>query len=36
MNLRVRITSGFLIIVIVMACVSGIIIWQESNMYQAF
>lgn len=36
MNLRIRITSGFLIIVIVMACVSGIIIWQESNMYQAF
>jgi len=36
MNLRVRITFGFLIIVFVMACVSGIIIWQESNMHQAF
>ncbi len=36
MNLRVRITSGFLIIVIVMACVSGIIIWQEFHMHQAF
>ncbi|MBU0529670.1 hypothetical protein KKF86_07950 [bacterium] len=36
MNLRVRITFGFLIIVFVMACVSGIIIWQESNMYRAF
>jgi len=36
MNLRVRITFGFLIIVFVMACVSGIIIWQESSMHQAF
>ena len=36
MNLRVRITFGFLIIVFVMACVSGIIIWQESNMHKAF
>ncbi len=36
MNLRARITFGFLIIVFVMACVSGIIIWQESNMHQAF
>ena len=36
MNLRVRITFGFLIIVFVMVCVSGIIIWQESNMYKAF
>lgn len=36
MNLRVRITFGFLIIVFVMASVSGIIIWQESNMHKAF
>ncbi len=36
MNLRVRITFGFLIIVFVMACVSGIIIWQESKMHKAF
>jgi len=36
MNLRVRITFGFLIIVFVMACISGIIIWQESNMHKAF
>ena len=36
MNLRARITFGFLIIVLVMTCVSGIIIWQESNMHQAF
>ncbi|MFC1565895.1 hypothetical protein ACFL4B_03010 [Candidatus Neomarinimicrobiota bacterium] len=36
MNLRVRITFGFLIIVFVMVCVAGIIIWQESNMYKAF
>lgn len=36
MNLRARITFGFLIIVFVMACVSGIIIWQESNMHKAF
>lgn len=36
MNLRVRITFGFLIIVFVMVCVSGIIIWQESNMHNAF
>ena len=36
MNLRIRITFGFLIIVFVMACVSGIIIWQESNMHKAF
>jgi len=36
MNLRVRITFGFLIIVFVMVCVSGIIIWQESNMHKAF
>ena len=36
MNLRVRITLGFLIIVIVMAGVSGIIIWQESNMHRSF
>ena len=36
MNLRVRITLGFLIIVVVMVCVSGIIIWQESHMYKAF
>jgi len=33
MNLRVRIILGFLVIVIVMVCASGIIIWQESNMY---
>ncbi len=36
MNLRVRITFGFLIIVFVMVSVSGIIIWQESNMHKAF
>lgn len=36
MNLRVRITFGFLIIVFVMVCVSGIIIWQESHMHKAF
>ena len=36
MNLRVRITIGFLIIVMVMAGVSGIIIWQESNMHRSF
>ena len=36
MNLRVRITLGFLIIVMVMAGVSGIIIWQESNMHRSF
>lgn len=36
MNLRVRITSGFLIIVVVMVCVSGVIIWQESRMHHAF
>ncbi|MCK4904284.1 MAG: hypothetical protein KAS35_06290, partial [Candidatus Marinimicrobia bacterium] len=36
MNLRVRITLGFLIIVVVMVCVSGIIIWQESHMHKAF
>ena len=36
MNLRARITFGFLIIVFVMVCVSGIIIWQETNMHQAF
>lgn len=36
MNLRVRITFGFLIIVFVMACVSGIIICQELNMHKAF
>jgi len=36
MNLRVRITFGFLIIVFVMVGVSGIIIWQESNMHKAF
>ena len=36
MNLRARITFGFLIIVFVMAGVAGIIIWQESNMHKAF
>ena len=35
MNLRIRITFGFLIIVFVMTCVSGIIIWQESKMQQS-
>ena len=36
MNLRARITFGFLIIVFVMAGVATIIIWQESNMHKAF
>ena len=36
MNLRARITFGFLIIVFVMAGVATIIIWQESNMRKAF
>jgi len=36
MNLRVRITCGFLIIVLVMTSVAGIIIWQGSKMQQAF
>lgn len=36
MNLRIRITMGFLLIVFVMAVVASIIIWQQAKMQTAF
>ena len=36
MNLRIRITSGFLLIVMVMTVVAGVIIWQQAKMQSAF
>lgn len=36
MNLRVRVTTGFLVIVLVMVGVAATIIWQEAKMNDAF
>ncbi len=36
MNIRFRITMGFLLIVFIMAIVAGIIIWQQAKMQTAF
>jgi len=36
MNLRIRITMGFLVIVFIMTLVAGIILWQQAKMQTAF
>ncbi|MFC1527473.1 hypothetical protein ACFL0J_05240 [Candidatus Neomarinimicrobiota bacterium] len=36
MNLRIRITCGVLLIVMVMTIVAGVIIWQQAKMQTAF